>query len=366
MYIYPVRCIVFLLLFLGGCSFDPFRTGFDDAEEAVLYEAAAKKPAPSPVDTLLIMTWNIKFAGGRIDFFFDCYGDRALMTRDEVVGNLEGLARKINQVNPDIVLMQEVDVESKRCAYVDNLQWLLDHTQLNYGAYASQWKADYVPSDGLGRMNSGNAIMSRWKISEAERIALPLMEEQDALTRYFYLHRNILTAKLAVPGENNFRIVAIHAEAYSHDGTKEKHINRFKEEIDRLNAAGALVVAGGDLNEIPPGSSKTSDFPDSKCTDEEFQADDFSKETEWLNPLYDAYAEAIPRAVYAADQDIYFTHTTDKNGFWNRRLDYIFTNNDSGFVAGSGMAHQDAAHGGMETMPLSDHAPVTVKMAVKP
>jgi len=361
---YFVTGILFPALFFLHCSFDPFRTTFDDTEDAVMYEAAEKTSALASIDTLTIMAWNIKFAGGRIDFFFDCYGDRTLMTKDEVTDNLDGLVRKINQVNPDILLLEEADIESKRCAYVDNIQYILDHTKLNYGAYASQWKADYVPSDGIGRINSGNVILSKWKLSDAERIALPLQSEQDALTRYFYLRRNILTARAAVPGQANFRVICIHADAYSQDGTKKKHIDRFKAEIDRFDAAGALVVAGGDLNSLPPGSTMLKDFPDSKCVSEDFQADDFSEETEWLVPLYTAYAEAIPLAVYQADQASYFSHTTDKDGFWNRRLDYIFTNNDSGFVTGAGMVHQDIGHGGMETMPLSDHAPITVRIVL--
>jgi endonuclease/exonuclease/phosphatase family metal-dependent hydrolase len=282
------------------------------------------------------------------------------MTEEEVVRNLEGLAVKINQVDPDIVLMQEVDAESKRCAYVDNLQWLLDHTRLNYGAYASQWKADYVPSDGIGRVNSGNAVMSRWEITGAKRIALALISDQDALRQYFYLRRNILKTMISVPG-HTLNVLCVHTAAFSHDGTKKKHIDQFKQECDDIDMAGGLFVAGGDLNEIPPGAKKVKDFPDSKCTDEDYQADDYSGETTWLDGLYAAYEEAVPLSVYRADENPYFTHTTDKNGFWNRRLDYLFTNGN--FAAGSGTAHQDDSTG-MATMPLSDHAPVTVRMAL--
>jgi hypothetical protein len=52
------------------------------------------------------------------------------MSREEVLGHLAGLARRINQVNPDILLLQEIDILSKRTAYVDMVQWLLDRAQL--------------------------------------------------------------------------------------------------------------------------------------------------------------------------------------------------------------------------------------------
>ena len=80
----------------------------DRPEPAERYASPGATPAP-PQDTLTIMTWNIKFGGGRIDFFFDCYGDRVVMTEQEVIQNLAGLLRKIRQVKPDILLIQELD-----------------------------------------------------------------------------------------------------------------------------------------------------------------------------------------------------------------------------------------------------------------
>ena len=122
------------------------------------------------------------------------------------------------------------------------------------------------------------------------------------------------------------------------------------------------MLGAGDLNTLPPGSEKQHDFPDSVCTNEDFIADDYRDEATWLEPLYESYSSEISLADYQADNASYFSHTTDKSGFWNRKLDYFFTN--ASVVPGSGLVHQDEAHGGMETMPLSDHAPVTMEIEV--
>lgn len=347
---------------LAACDpTDPFRTGFEGRERAKLYEAHELTPPPTSVSTLKAMTWNVKFGGGRIDFFFDCHGDRTNMSRSEVLANLQALAEKIIQVDPDVVLLQEVDVESKRSDYVDELQWLLDHTSLNFAAYASQWRADYVPSDGIGRVDSGNAVLSRWPISSATRIALPLIAEDGALANYFYLKRNILVARIELPGVADFRAIGVHTEAYSRDGTKKKHVDRFHEELVRADAEGALFVAGGDLNTLPPGSVQTSDFDDSAC-EGRFDGDDFTEEWNWTAPLYLSFDAAIPLTDYVSNNAPYFTFTSDKRGFWNRKLDYLFTNGT--FVPGSGLTHQDAASGGLETMSRSDHAPITVELEI--
>jgi endonuclease/exonuclease/phosphatase family metal-dependent hydrolase len=352
-------CSLSIILVLSGC--DPFGTGFDDVEPAERFQAA-ELVATTPLGTsLVVLDWNIKFGGGRVDFFFDCFGDEVLIDRHQVVGHLEGIASKIRQVDPDVVLLQEVDVNSKRTAHVDQLQWLLDHTDLNYGVYASQWRADFIPSDGLGPMDDGNAVLSRWPIRDAERLALPLRTDQSGLTRYFYLRRNILRARIELAADLNLWVLNVHADAYGEDGTKRKHIDALEREMDALEAEDAWLLGGGDLNTLPPGTDKLFDFPDSVCEDEEFVADDYREEVGWLDGLYGRYAPFVPTADYAANNAAYFSHTVDGRGFWNRQLDYLFTN--GAWVEGSGVVHQDGRTG-MATMPLSDHAPVSAEVAV--
>lgn len=346
----PTGAIAFALL-LGSC--DPFGTLFDDVEVADSYRARAIVEVPER-SRLRVMTYNVKFGGGRIDFFFDCHGDEVLMSEDEVLEHLEGLAELIRAADPDVLFLQEVDVLSKRSAYVDQVQWLLDHTGLNYGEYASQWRADYVPSDGIGAVDSGNAILAKWPLENARRLALSLRSDQSSIERYFYLKRNVLTADLAL--STPVHLAVVHAAAYSTDGTKTDHIADFERVLDE---ADGMFIAGGDLNTLPPGSEKQHDFPDSACTDD-FVADDYREEEDLLQSLYDKYQTAIPLEDYQADNARHFTHTTDGDDFWNRKLDYIFTNAE--VVSGSGVTHQDATTLGIETMPLSDHAPITVEI----
>jgi len=330
---------------------------FDDREPAIAYQATKLKPAEQAPDTLVVMTYNVKFGGARIDFFFDCYGDRVVMTQEEVIKNMEGLASKINQVKPDILFLNEVDINGKRSADVDQMQWLLDNTHLNYGVYASQWQVKYVPSNGIGHINSGNGILSRWPLQDGERIALPQMGDQDPVTRFFYLRRNLLRATLDLPDGRKLALVCTHLDAYSKDDTRLKQLEILQQELADIKAKGLEVVFGGDLNTLAPGTKKYSNFDDSVCEDEDFVMDDYAKELTWLQPFYDAYQEVIPLAEYQADEKKYYSHTVNGKGWWNRRLDYLFTS--LSWQAGSGLVHQNAERGGMETMPLSDHCPVS-------
>ena len=66
---------------------------------------------------------------------------------------------------------------------MDQMQYLLNNTNLNYGAYASMMDVDFVFSDGLGRINTGNAILSKFQLTEAERIRLRLRTDQSTLVQ---------------------------------------------------------------------------------------------------------------------------------------------------------------------------------------
>lgn len=359
--------IVICLILFSGC--DPFGEHYSDIDEVIWYEAGQLTSAPESVSIVKVMTWNIKFGGGRIDFWFDCHGDRVLMTESEVLSNLQGLAEFINQFQPDILLLQEADVQSKRCAYVDQVQWLLDNTDLNFGVYASQWLNQYVPSDGIGPVDSGNAVLSRWPFQSADRIALDLRTDQDALTKMFYLKRNILKTKVDLPGTNDLWVLNIHTSAFSQDGTKHKQLDRLKAEMDALHLADEPFVAGGDFNTIPPGSVKQHDFPDSICEDEDFQADDYTEEIAegWIEDFYvelnpeSGYYPAITLMAYGTMewmQSEFYTHTVqhpDNGGSWSRKLDYLFTN-----IAAW---QEPLVHSW--TLYLSDHAPVSGKVVVQ-
>jgi endonuclease/exonuclease/phosphatase family metal-dependent hydrolase len=362
-----ILLIMTFVLILTMTTCDPLVTQFEPTEDATFYESREITPPPSsPPSAIKVMTWNIRFAAGRqTPWFGDSCGDRVILTEDEVYHNLEALAARINEVQPDILFIQEADIKSKRTAYVDEVSWLLNHTGLNYAAYATAWQAQYIPSDGLGRMDMGNVVFSKWPISSAERITLPQRGDQDALTRYFYLQRNMIKAKIAVPGLDKFYVLNIHVDAFSTDDTKHKHIILFKEELDKMNSEGDLFVAGGDFNLLPPGTDSTDFCDEDKCAGESFhqpgddpfhkEGSNYTPEKTWLVDLYNAYQPDIPLAQYQSDQFHYFTHTTEREKPWDRKLDYLFTNYH--WQPGSVVIHQDF-------IVESDHAPVSASLEV--
>ena len=344
-------------------------TTYEDVESAIYYEDASLESTDFN-NTLKVMTWNIRFGAGRIPFFGDSCGDRVLMTETETLGYMDSIIVYINSTQPDVLLLQEVDISSKRSAYVNQLQYILDRTHLNYGAYASMWNAEIIASDGLGKVDAGNAILSRWEITDAERIKLPLRTDQDPLTQYFYLRRNILKAKINIPElDTTLYAVNIHATAFATDDTKQKHIDKYEEVLEDLDSQGFIFVTGGDLNSVPPGADPTDFCMDDICSDESFHTDadggphregsyfnNFVGEPDLVQPFYASYFEAINLESVEASE--HFTHSpwntiSNTTEYWDRKLDYLFTNYQDWTTTGE-------THNNIKN--ISDHAPVSATL----
>lgn len=359
--------LMIAIIFIVSC--DPVVTEFPENSDAIMY-AAETPDEIAPKDTLTVMTWNIRFGAARMAWFGDACGDRVILTDAELMTNLDALATYLNTIDPDILFLQEIDVESKRTGYVDQVQWVLDHTALNYGAYASMWQVQFIPSDGLGRMDTGNAVLSKWPIVDAVRHQLALRGDQDALTTLFYLRRNVLETRIEMDAATTFYAVDVHATAFATDDTKQKHIREYTEILDRINAAGHPFISGGDLNSVPGPAVRHDYCMADICADESYHQsgdDPYHKDGSWfgaadsliLDGLYAAYQPELPLSDYVQNEPAYFTHTTDFNALtgFDRKLDYLWTNRN--WVPGSAVTHWDAAA-------LSDHLPVSSRWEVAP
>ncbi len=368
-----------------GC--EPLYDDLDfETAPAVIYRAAklTENPKLTAPQTQRVMAWNIKYGAKRAPFWFDCWGDRVQMSRAEVEANMADLYALINEVDPDILMLEEIEVNSRRSAYFDMVQGILDNTKLNWGAYFQAWNSRYIASEGLGRMDLGNAILSKRTITEATRTRQDDRTDQSALTKAFYIHRVIGRAKIDLDGQDVATFV-VHAAAYDVDGTKKKHINQ----IHKMAKDEKLPwVLGGDFNELPPTAVSTEGFKDERetavCSDD-FKQPPYTPAD--MQPLYDDFKPWVPLDRYGkseATQKRYFTHTVlgpdqgnDKGekGAWNRTLDYLFAGNKQVWVkdttdvlqaAGQEIAGTGGAKLKSAPMTLSDHAPVVGTWEVRP
>jgi endonuclease/exonuclease/phosphatase family metal-dependent hydrolase len=343
-----------------GTACMPLPHTWDPVEEFPTRTASVHTPAPRDPDQLRILTWNLKFAGARTDFFFDGWGDRVHMTEREALFHMDGILRLIDETEPDILLAQEVDIGSTRSAYIDMVDIILENSHFNHAAWVPVWDVDYVPEEGLGRVEMGQAVFSRWPIERNTRIDLPQSTESSKLVNTFWLHRAVQLTEVDT-GDRVISVVNNHPEAYSLDGTKQKHLATIYEWSKEMFLP---IVVGGDFNVIPPGSLKTEGFADNAPADTIGVTEVYytQEEMDALLPFYDTWNAAIPLEDYQVDtleeQERFFSHSVSGKVFWTQKLDYLFSD---GQWSGA-WTLQSPGDGDRpllsDPMDLSDHAPI--------
>ena len=194
-----------LLAAIALASCQPLVETFDDVEGCQLYTRGSGAP-PSSDTTVSVATWNMRFGMELRPWFADACGDRVLMTESEARAGTNTVIEGIQELDVDVLLLQEVDINAKRSNYLDQMREILDGADYPYAAYASNWKAQVIPSDGLGRVDEGNAVFSRYPIRSATRYQLPLRGDQDALTKLFYVRECVMVVVLDVPGDKDLAV----------------------------------------------------------------------------------------------------------------------------------------------------------------
>ena len=348
-----------MLLFILGCS--PLVGDYEPREDwsHAIFASREQSEAPADPDQLLVMTYNMKFGGGRIDFWFDGYGDRAVMTRDEAEANTEGLRALVEDFDPDILLAQEVDVASHRSAYVDMADTLLNGTDLNHSAFVPNWEGQFIADHGLGPMYTGMVVFSKYPITENTRIDLGPIEDQEAYIQTFYLDRALQRVEVDL-GSESLTVLNHHPAAYATDGTKLRQIEQSLEEAQSVSGH---LLSGGDYNAVPPGSLRLSEFADDPPALDERAVDVVTYEDDGpiMDPWYEAWNAAIPLVDYQVDteaeQEAFHTHSIASDVFWTRKLDFLFS---TGTWNGGQTVQkpEDTPGGVLDPMELSDHCPI--------
>lgn len=329
-------------------------------EEFPTRTARMIQPAPADPEQLRVLTWNLKFAGARTDFFFDGWGDRVHLTEKEAQFHMDGILRVIDETEPDILLAQEVDIGSTRSAYIDMVDIILQNTHFNYAAWVPVWEVDYVPEEGLGRVEMGQAVFSRWPIVRNTRIDLPQSTESSWLVNTFWLHRAVQLNEIDT-GDRVISVSNNHPTAYALDGTKQEHLEII---FDWSKEMFPPVIVGGDFNVIPPGSLQTEGFEDNAPADTPgvTEVSYTQEEMDALLPFYDTWDAAIPLEDYQVDtleeQQRFLTHSVSGEVFWTQKLDYLFT--DARWSGGWTLQSPGDGEPPLlsDPMQLSDHAPI--------
>lgn len=181
------------------------------------------RPFVQPDRTVRVLVYNIhagKDAAGR--------------------GNLEDVAALVDSTDADVVLLQEVDRNTKRSGGVDQLQVLMDRTEFD-GAFGRT--LDYDGGE------YGIAALSRERFSYVDTIGLPVDPPQTRAGGSREPRGVLVTVARTRLGRWN--TLTTHLDASAGDEYRLQEADRLQALMRERGATGLPVVIGGDFNATP-------------------------------------------------------------------------------------------------------------------
>lgn len=232
-------------------------------------------------DSFTILTFNTGYGalGDNADFFLD--GGSSVKTADEtrVRSNMEGIVSAVREADPDVAFFQEVDVNSMRSSRVDESEILVNAQAGTENTFAFNYRSIFIPYPvpPIGQVNAGILTTSKFSISDATRVQLPV--PFSGIERLGNLKRCLLVDRVPIEGsDHELVLVNLHLEAYDSGEGKAAQTAMLRDLLQEELEKGNYVIAGGDFNQIfsnvdssaypvydgkwQPGVIETSDFAD--------------------------------------------------------------------------------------------------------
>lgn len=205
------------------------------------------------------VSYNIGFGAYSDDYSFFMDGGRESRARsaEAVVENVSGAVSAVRELDPDFLLLQEVDVDGTRSYHQDEWALVCSQTAYLHGTFAQNYDSPYLFWPLLephGANRAGQAAFSKYPIASALRRQLPIesgpMKLVD-LDRCYSLQRIPLSGT-----DRELVLYNLHLSAYTSDGTiAEEQLELLFQDMLSEYEKGNYAVAGGDFNKDLLGNS---------------------------------------------------------------------------------------------------------------
>lgn len=248
---------IILLIFLHGFAYF-FAMQPNEVEEMPIVTIQKIDQKLKKGDKVKILNWNVQYMGSKNYIFFydvlDGSGKDDRPSAEDIAKTLKEVAKVIIEQKPDFILLQEIDENSKRTDYQDQLTQLLALLPKEYGYHTSAFyhQAAFVPHPRImGRVGMKLSIISRYPIVKARRHQLSLMPNFWVMQQ-FNLKRCVLEATVKMDNGEELVLLNTHLDAFAQGtNTMENQVKEVATLLDRLEKEGKKWLIGGDFNLLP-------------------------------------------------------------------------------------------------------------------
>ncbi len=247
-------------------------------------------------ETQTIVTYNIGYGAYSSDytFFMDGGEDSRGVSEEEVTMNVQSALDIAKSLNPDIVLLQEVDTKADRSYDINQAEIVKDNFAEYHMMEAQNYDSAYLfypITKPIGASKSELVTLSKYELSDGIRRSLPI---SSGFSKLFDLDRCYTVQSIKVNNGKKLYIYHVHLSAYgADDEIRDAQMQMLFDDMRSKLDGGNYVIAGGDFNHDFTGSSG-EDFNEGKNVDfgwaqpfpEEFLGDDFVRATNYSEGGY--------------------------------------------------------------------------------
>jgi endonuclease/exonuclease/phosphatase family metal-dependent hydrolase len=244
----PAAVLLLLILYATFTDYRP-------AEKEIVYnsDGAADTLAESAVFQLLI--WNIGYGGldKQMDFFYDG-GKKVRTPKNQLEKNMTGISQFITSTDSvDFILLQEVDVSSKRSYHLNEVSQLTRDCGDRHVYFGKNYDVFFVPlpfTSPMGGVNSGVLSLTHFNPLEVSRISFP--GQYAWPKRLFMLDRCFLVMRFPLSNGKQLLIINTHNEAYDNGSIRDQQMAYLKQFLLKEYETGNYLIVAGDWNQCPP------------------------------------------------------------------------------------------------------------------
>ncbi len=209
-----------------------------------------------------VATYNIGFGAydPQFTFFMDSgymldgtlvQGTQGTATsRQAVLDNTDGAILTLKSLDPDFILLQEVDVDSTRSYHVDQAAMVAQaFPDMGYTFaenFHSAWLA-YPFNDPHGKSLAGLLTLGNYDLGGSIRRQYPV--DDGIPHRFTDLDRGFSVSNIPVQGGKTLVLINSHMSAYDEGGTiRSQQLQLLGEVAAKAYDKGSYVIIGGDFN----------------------------------------------------------------------------------------------------------------------
>lgn len=241
------------------------------AEDILHFPQYENQSQPNSDQGLRVVTYNMGYGSGEKN------NTPAPLSVEEHGGNLKAMADYLRDLNPHIILLQEVDFFARRSFDTNHMEYLIHQLKMPYAAYTVTWNKKFIPFPfwppfrQYGRLVSGQAVLSRLPIQKQKVLTFPKPDENYFWYNWFYIDR--AAQQLTLSWNNQpLSIYNVHLEAFRAAARRQQLAKLAKMVLaDPLSQK----IVGGDFNFVWDHSHPVKE----KWKDERESLENFSKKT---------------------------------------------------------------------------------------